>query len=146
MKTILIIILTCLCFIAAKAEDERIFIDGKINNKSARFIFDTGVTVPFVLFSTSAQRLGLKVTLSPADAQIGPGQIAGGYTELCDLNIAGTNVATCFRVLENPAYLKWSANGVLGWPAVSNNIFSIDFINHTFAFFTNIPAESLTWI
>jgi len=145
MKILLGIILSCFCSITMNA-DERIFIDGKINNKPARFIFDTGFDVPCVLFLTTIQKFGLKVTPPSPDYQLGPGQIAAGRTELCNLEIADTNVSTYFRVIESPAYLKFAADGILGWPAVSNNIFSVDFLNHTFTFFTNIPEDSLAWI
>jgi hypothetical protein len=145
MKIVSAIILACFCSIVANAKDACIFIDGKINNKPVRFIFDTGSDTPFVLFSATIQKLGLKVTPPPTNNQVGPGEIAVGYSELCNMDIANTNVTTRFAVLDSPAYLKWGADGILGWPALSNNIFSVDFANHTFTLFTNIPDASPGW-
>ncbi len=146
MKQLVAIILACSGLMVADADDERIFLDASINGRPVRFIFDTGAGVPFILFSTAAQKLGLKVTPPPADNQLGPGQVAAGLTELCDLQIARTNLAARFSVVNIPGFLKWDAVGVLGWPAVSNNLFSVDFASHTFSFLTNLPATSAGWV
>ena len=146
MKIFFAISLACWCFVAAGAGDERLFIDGKINQQPARFFFDTGSGVAFALFSTAVPKFGLKVAPPAPDGRIGPGQIAVGWTEACSLEIADTNFATQFAVVKTPAYLKWDADGVLGWQAVSNNFFFIDFESHTFVFFTNAPEVPPPWI
>jgi hypothetical protein len=145
-RFLLAIVLLLVCVFSLRAEDERICLDATINGKPVRFIFDTGAGVAFVLYSTAAHRLGLKVTLPPPNNQPGPGQTTFGWTDLCKLDFGTTNIQTHFGVLEIPSYLKWSGDGVLGWPAISNNIFSIDFITHTFHFFTNEPVTSPAWI
>ena len=45
-----------------------------------------------------------------------------------------------------PSYLKLPGDGFLGWPAVSDKIFSIDFITHEIVFLTNAPQSSGDWI
>lgn len=145
-RFLLIIILLFVCAFSLCAEDERIFIDAKINGKPVRFAFDTGAGVPFILYSTTARRLGLKVTPPSPDDQPGPGQTAFGGTELSHLDLGITNVVTRFGVVEIPTYVKLPGDGTLGWPAISNNIFSIDFVTHTFNFLTNAPEASADWI
>ena len=73
MKTIVAIILAFFCITAANADDERIFIDAKINGKSVRFAFDSGTGIPFLLYSTTVQKLGLRVTPPPTNNQREPG-------------------------------------------------------------------------
>jgi hypothetical protein len=128
------------------AEDERIFIDAKINGRPARFAFDTGTGVPFLLYSTTVGEFGLKVTPPPPDYQPGPGQIALGWTELSHLDLGITNIVTRFGVVEIPTYAKLPEDGMLGWPAISNNTFSINFITHEINFLTNAPEASVNWI
>src|SRR5258708_9770057 len=146
MKTVLTIILTCLCFFAVKAEDERLSIDAKISGKPVRLIFDTGLSVPLVLFSTTAKKLGLKVTLPPPDNKPEPGQTPMGLTGPCDFDLGVTNLEAYFSVIEMPAYLKWDEDGILGWPAISNNVFSMDFVAHKLNLLTNVPEESRIWL
>ncbi|MEI9865574.1 MAG: aspartyl protease family protein [Limisphaerales bacterium] len=146
MKILFIIILTCFCFRTVQAIDERIFIDAKINNKPVRFAFDTGTGASFVLFSTSAKKLGLKFTPPASDYQPKNGKMTVGWTELCNLEIAYTNFATRIAVFEKPDYLKEKVDGMLGWPAIRDNTISVDFINHTFIFYTNIPEACFSWV
>jgi hypothetical protein len=148
MKIILAIILTCVYAIAVYAADERIFINAKINGKSVRFAFDSGAGIPFLLYSTTAQKLGLKVTQPPTNYQPEPGATAVGWTELYNLDLGITNVETSFGVVEAPEYLssRWPEDGLLGWPAISNNIFSLDCITHEINLLTNVPEGSADWM
>src|SRR6516225_3879094 len=76
MKSISAIILSCFSLAAANADDERIFVNASINDTPVRFIFDSGAGVPFLLFSATAQKLGLKVGQQPINAKLEPGQTA----------------------------------------------------------------------
>ena len=102
--------------------------------------------IPIGLYSTTAHRLGLKVTLPPPNNQPPPGQTAFGWTEPAHLDMGITNMITQFGVVEIPTYLKWPEDGALGWPAISNNIFSIDCITHAIIFLTKAPGASVDWI
>jgi hypothetical protein len=146
MKTIFAIILACFCEIIAKADNERIFIDAKINGKPVRFAFDTGTGIPFFLYSTTARKFNLKVTPPPPDYQSGPGGTTFGLTVLCNLDFGTTHSMTYLGVVEIPQYLEPPEDGALGWPAISNNIFSINCIADTLNFYTNLPNGSASWI
>jgi hypothetical protein len=130
--------------LATNAAEERFLVSAKINDKPVVFALDTGSDCPAVLYSTAAQRLGLKVAHS--DFQPGPGQVVVGFTKMCNLDFGVTNFQAPLGVLDIPANLKPPEDGVLGWPTIKNNIFSFDFKNHTFVFLTNTPAESLAWV
>jgi hypothetical protein len=144
MRRILALILIYACAAAVQAGDERIFVNAKINGKPIRFAFDTGTGCPFILFSTAAQKLNLKVTPS-ADAKIGPGGTSLGVTDFQRLDLGFTNIETRFGVVEIPAYLKAGEDGALGWPAISNNIFSIDCDAHEVNFSQNLPNKLAGW-
>ena len=100
----------------------------------------------FSLFSTAARRLGLKITPPARDYQPGPGQISAGWTGPCKLDIGSSKIETYFSVVELPTYLKWPEDGTVGWPAISNNIFSLDCITHEITFLTNAPEASVDWV
>lgn len=146
MRTILPIILACAYAITTCAVEERIFIDAKINGKPVRFAFDTGAGASFVLYSTTAQKLGLRVTPPRADAPISPGQTRCGWTDSQKLDLGSISTETCFGVVEVPAYLNWTEDGLIGWPALSNNVFSLDCVAHTINLFTNTVEMLTGWV
>jgi len=141
-----VVVLSWFCVITVRATDERIFIGAEINGKPVRFAFDTGTGIPFLLYSTSVEKFGLKITQPPQEIQPGPGQVVGGWTEPARLNLGMTNVETQFGVVQIPAYAKWPEEGMLGWPAISNNIFSIDCVSHRIFVLTNVLEASNGWV
>jgi len=145
-RFLLALILLFVCAFDVRAEAERIWVDAKINGKPVRFIFDTGAGFPFVLFSTAAHRLGLKFTLPPPNFPREPGQTSAGWTELCKLDIGMTNIETHIAVVDIPSYLNCPEDGLLGWTAISDTVFSIDFITHKIVFLTNAPETSVDWV
>ncbi len=138
------IILLFICVFGVRAEDERIFIDAKINGKPVQFAFDTGTGPPVVLFSTAARRLGLKVT--PPNYQPGPGKAVAGTTELCDLDLGITKARTSLYVVDEPTYLNAisSADGVLGWQLLKNNVFILDAVKHKLKL-CKVPKDATAW-
>jgi hypothetical protein len=103
MKTVLGFALICFK-LTLLAEDERFLIDAKIDNKPVRMILDTRSCLDFVLFSTAAQELGLKVTPPSPTNHLGPGEVAYGKSEVCDLDIMNSKLSTPFSVIDKPAY------------------------------------------
>ncbi len=135
------------CLITAKAYDERIWVEARINDKPVRFAFDTGTDTPVLLFSTAAQRLGLKVT--PPDYKPASGRVAAGKTELCNMQLGMSDFKTSLAVIDVPAYfngLNENIDGLLGWPACKHNIILADFVSHQITFSTKVPRESLAWM
>ena len=141
----LVITLLFVCAFQVRAEDERIWVDAKINGEPVRFILDTGLDAPIVLFSSTAQRLGLKITPPDSNGHFKPGEVPLGTTEICNLDVGRTNVRTSFNVIEMPAFLPPSFNGVFGWPLISKNIIHIDAANSIAEDLQNVPSDPI-WI
>lgn len=146
MKTVLTLVCLCFCLAALKADDERVFIDAKINGKPVRFAFDTGTGTAFLLTSAAAQQLGLKVKLPPTNVQVSPGQTLIGWTTPQKLDFGFTNIEARFAVVDLPSYLKLNAIGTLGWPAIKHNVFSLNCVAHTLAAFTNDTKSLEGWV
>jgi hypothetical protein len=146
MKIISSIILSCLCISAVNAAEERIWFNAKINGHPVRFAFDTGTSANFVLYSTTAKRLGLKTTPPDPNQKLGPGKTATGTTELCNLDVGVTNARTFLAVLEMPTYVIVPGDGLVGWPALSNNIISMDVAANTVDLLTNVPRNTTKWV
>jgi hypothetical protein len=145
MKIVLAIILFCFCSFS-RADDERIWLNAKINGHPVRFAFDTGTSANFVLYSTTAERLGLKVTPPDSNQKLRPGKTATGTTELCNLDVGVTNARTFLAVLEMPTYVIVPGDGLVGWPALSNNIISMDVAANTVDLLTNVPRNTTKWV
>jgi hypothetical protein len=127
------------------AEDECIWCsDVKVNGQLVRIIFDTGSDSPIVLFSATAERLGLKVLPPDVSLQIQPSEVRERPTEVCNLDIGTTNFNTAVRVIEMPSYFR-GIDGQFGWPLISENIVHIDAVNGTAEFVKSVP-EGSAWM
>ena len=147
MKIVLTVILAWVCVNAVYAvDDERIFIDAKINDQPVHFAFDSGMGVPFLLYSETARKLNLKTTPTPADAKIGSGQFPIGWTDAQTLEILGSTGKVCFAVAEIPSYLKPDEDGVVGWQALTENVFSLDCVNYAANSVTIGRKEFRGWV
>ncbi len=144
-----ILVVGLLCFrqlaAAAITEDERIWIDAKINGKPARFIFDTGSPDYYDLFRRSAERLGLSIT-NWSDGN--SNSVWRAYTSKYDLNIGEHSVQVWSWVLDLPpvAAPATSADGFIGWPAVTNTVLMIDAKNEIIERGAEVPADTNGWI
>lgn len=139
------IILLFVCAFSLCAEVESLWWDdATINGKPVQFVLDTGTGPPVVLFSTAARRLGLKIT--PPEYQPDAGQTAAGTTELCDLDLGINKARTSLYVIEMPAYLNTvsSADGVLGWQLIKNNVFMLDAVKHSLKL-CKVPKDATAW-
>lgn len=144
-RFLLAIILLFVCVFGVRAEDERIWCsDVKVNGQPVRIIFDTGSDLPIVLFSTTAERLGLKVLPPDLSGHLKPGEVRVRLTEECRLDIGTTNLKTAVSVVELPSYLR-GLDGIFGWPLIRQNILQIDAMKDTVEFLQNAPSDP-AWI
>jgi hypothetical protein len=104
---------------------DRFLIDGTINGKPVRFAFDTGAS-DRILFSQSAQRLGVSFTPAKADAKPSPGKVAVGLSETCDLGLGPHKARIDFFVIDLPPMLPPDVDGLLGWGSLKLAVFAID--------------------
>jgi len=130
---------------AAQASEERIWLDGKINGKSVRLVFDTGSSHS-ILFSRTADRLGLKVNPPSSDITLADDNIRHGETELCDLNVWSFSGKTTFQTLEIPTPAGVLEDGLFGWGHVRSNVIQIDAESLTLKQLTRVPPDAATWV
>jgi hypothetical protein len=132
-----IIILLSFCISIAKANDNRIYVNARINNKPVRLMVDTGTTAPLALYSTTADKLSIHYnspSVSPSQGFVNVGQ-----TDPCVVymphDILGTDTNLFFydkmpvpviNILPNE---NLPEDGIVGWPAFRNGVFSIDAFN-----------------
>jgi hypothetical protein len=136
MKRVLVFILTCFLITADKADNERIFVNARINDKSVRLMIDTGTDIPLALYSTAVKKLGINYT--PPDGQPVPGSVPLGRTDLRYLylehSILGTDTnlfiyeKAQIPVIEVASYANLPEDGIIGWHAIKGEVFSIDAI------------------
>ncbi|MDB6028175.1 MAG: pdz domain [Verrucomicrobiales bacterium] len=143
--TALLLMLVGLTATAQERNEQRIRMDATINGKTAHLIYDTGAST-LILFAKGATRLGLSFTNAPKDVPAKPGVVAFGTTELCDWAIGNSHGRESFPIVEIPAMLHLSADGVIGWGAVNSNITLIDAGLGTVTCFAKLPPETATWI
>ena len=139
MKTFSVIILSCLLINIAQADDERFWADAKINGKPIRLVVDTGAAPPMVLYSKSANRLGIKFT--QIDVQPIPGHAPFGWSEPYNIELDDSSLGVIdgkmsFRgkisipVVEMASNEDLPGDGAIGWHAIRSKVFSIDAIAH----------------
>lgn len=130
---------------ASLADEERIWLDAAINGKPVRLAFDTG-TSESVLFSKTAERLGLKFNLPKSRVARADGGVPAGTTEECDFAVWGATGRITFATFEFPASLgKVEMEGLLGWDQVRSNIFAIDSEVLTVRLMARVPEEATAW-
>jgi Aspartyl protease len=127
-------------------DDERIFIAAEINGHPVHLALDTGMGTQFLLTSAAAQKLNLKVTQPSSAALIGPAHFRVGLTGPQKLDLGSIKIETRFAVADLPGYLTHGLDGLIGWPALTNNVFSLDCVAHTLSLFTNSVADLAGWL
>jgi hypothetical protein len=94
----------------AESQDERIWLDGKINGKTARLCFDSGAD-NLILFRQGAQRLGLKINEAATSTVSALGQVPRGFTEECSFKLGPTTGRVRFDVVD-------MTSGLFNWPGI----------------------------
>lgn len=142
---VIVLSLSVLCLSLGRAED-RIWVDGKINNQPVRLIFDTGAGGP-VLWKQSAGRLGLKFTLPTDRTPTSPSSVVVGQTEFCEFNLSGSIHKMWFAVYDLPdfIYARDKGDGVLGWGALENDIYLIDASANKVTALAVLPEKVKAW-
>ena len=125
--------------------DERLWLDAKVNGKTAGLIFDSGSSHE-MLFRKGAERLGLKITDPPPGFKPAPGEVANGWTEECELKLGETAVRLSLPVVDLPNYMDAGLDGIIGWQTVRKNVFQIDAVEQTLKPLDTVPEEATSWM
>lgn len=144
-RSILCLWLFVLCLPPAKAANEnRIWLDAKINNQLVRLIFDTGCDTA-MLFRPTAERLHLQITDPPPNAKAPPGQVLTAYSNVCELKLWNQSIQTRFAIADLPPVARSEVEGLIGWPPLRYNIIEFDAKNHRMSGLGRLPAKTAGW-
>jgi hypothetical protein len=142
MKKVLFI-LSCCFALTAWGDEDRIWVDAKINGQSVRMAFDTCADTSILLRGT-AERLKLKLIPPQPGLKPAPGFVSGPLTEPCDLVWGHLSDRTQFGVIELPPLSETRIDGLLSWRNVRSNVLVFDAIqglNIT----ESVPARAKVW-
>jgi len=145
MKVLRLILLWCCLAVFVRADEEPISIQATINDKPARFIFDTGSPVHWALNRKSVDRRGLAVTNIPANSYEFPGKFST-YTEFCSLRVDDYFQKTWFWVFDWPSFVEPREDGLFGWPSITNCVTRIDAENEMIERFYPVPLDTTSWV
>jgi hypothetical protein len=127
----------------ARQDGDRIWISGKINDKPAQMVFDTGSEGP-ILTSAAAKRFGLK--RMPSEVFLLSAVRPLDQTEEVTFSVWETKITTRFILLDIPDQLQEDFDGFVGWPLVRNNILQIDANLGFLMAFPRLPTRVSTWM
>lgn len=130
---------------SASLADERIWLDAKINGKSAKFCFDTGSSIS-ALTPSALHKFALKFIPAPTN-DLWRGVLAGNTEEFA-LSLKGTKARTSFVVLSVPNYARYDVDfdGVIGWPTLSQNVLEIDAVRQRVRLLAKVPRRAARWM
>jgi tetratricopeptide (TPR) repeat protein len=149
VKTILTFAVFACLIGSLRAQDDRIWLDGKINGQIVHFMFDTG-TDRTGLFPEAVKRLGLEMAIPIPDIPPQDGYKVGvGKTRECELHILGTTLRTTFKVFPNGLFDAYDtlslSDGLIGWSDVHTNVWIIGAATHTLQVVETVPKDAATW-
>jgi hypothetical protein len=123
--------------------ENRIVVENvKINDQPVTIAFDTG-TSDFLLFSSAAKRLGLKIAELPSSKKPPPGKVAVGKTIPVKIQMEGDTVTAKLAVFDTPAGLPVEFDGVCGWRTLGQNLLILMAGSHHL---TVLPADEATLV
>jgi len=124
--------------------DERLWLEGKINDQPARMIFDTGAD-RLILFKEGADRLHISYTNAPADMPTTLGSVKMGVSEPVNVSLLGTSIRTVMGVFDMPSYIRMRADGVVGWYPLSGNVLLFDALALRAFLLPDLPGTVTNW-
>jgi len=126
------------------ANENRIWLDAKINNQPVRLIFDTGCNT-VVLFRSTAERLRLQITPPPPGIKPIPGTVLDGYTNSCELKLWNQTIKTRFNIVNMPKIADSEVEGLIGWPVLRSNIIEFNAKKGRMQPLSRLPAKVKSW-
>jgi len=130
---------------ALTAEENRIWLDGKINGHPVRLILDTGTFDSF-LYPEAARMAGVKVYPPLAATSTKDFSVRLGTTEPFDLTILNRTSRTTFGTYDiGSTGMRVPGHGAYGWKHLKTNTFLIDAEALSIKLLDRVPDEATNW-
>ena len=140
-----ILCLTLLLVLSCVAHaDDRLALNGKINNQPMHLAFDTGASRS-VLFRKAAERLGLKITKVDYKEPLAPGKVPVDLAEECTLDIGSGPQKFTFWVIDIPGNIPTDIDGFLSWSDSRNYVIEIDAEKPGWGVLEDLPSDLRGW-
>jgi len=105
---------------------------------------DTGSTISMLKRSTASD-LGLKITEPPPRPDLSPGGLNFALTEPGDLGFLNSTARVRFGVQDMPNYVRFDADGVVGWSELRRKIVFFDALIHQIRLLDKLPDDIAGW-
>lgn len=127
-------------------DDDRFWLDVKINGQPARMLFDTG-SESTGLWPASVKRLGLEIDVPVPDMPAENGKVGVGKTKPAAWEAGGTGLPTAFMIWPSDpvSYDKNEHDGTIGWPQANDNVWLMEAATHTLRCPKVMAPEAATW-
>ncbi len=139
-----VFVLIFTCTTGLLAEDERIFIEAKVNGKAVLLAFDSGSTHT-VLFEKAAKRINLKIINSSLEQISGSGEAKFATSEKCYFTLGSSTVKTQLKIFKAPDLVSKDIDGVLAWGDIKSNPIKIDVKNNRMTKLNRLPKYVSKW-
>jgi hypothetical protein len=141
----IVVLLSCLFAGTLLADGNRLWLDAKINGKSARLVLDTGA-FDSILYPEAAKILGVKFFARPFADPAEGFEVRLGRTEPFDLTILNFTGRTTFGTYDLAAAgVNVPGDGIYGWKDIKTNIILIDAAALSVTILDRIPEDARGW-
>jgi len=124
--------------------EDRLWVDSSINNQPVHLFADTGSTIS-MLRSSAVEKLGLKTTAPPSRPNLPPGTLSFPVTELGNLSFFNSTDRIHFGEQDMPEYIRFDADGVVGWSELRRKILLFDAIARQIQPLDKLPDDIAGW-
>ncbi len=118
-----------------------------IDGRALRFILDTGTGATAVVWSETAERLGLHATFPDPRRPLTPGRMRAGESEPVEVHLLGQQFKDVhLAVIALPPYATPEFDGLIGWPAVRRDTWLFRLAESRIILDRTVPAEARHWL
>jgi len=148
VKSFLISVFVSISFSTLTIADStnQITFDARINGHLVRLVFDTGAE-SLMLFRTTAERLGLKLTEPQDDLQPPKGMFKAAISEECLVEFGEVTHLNHLPIVDLPDYIRAPGiDGVLGWGTINQNVVEIYPEKKKIIIHNKLSVDTSQWI
>lgn len=125
--------------------EDRLWVKSEINGQPVNLFVDTGSTISMLKRET-ASHLGLAVTEPSPQPNLPPGALNFALTTSGNLTVWDLSKRVRFGVHDMPEYVRFDADGVIGWSELRGKIFQIDASDRQIRPLAKLPDDMAGWM